>query len=86
MFYTKYNSTKRYKQSSSIYLILLNYFGNNIVEDQEVVVNYIMGIASLSLLGLLCIINIGIYFIIIYIINKYKDSSIHQKEKYPKLN
>jgi heme/copper-type cytochrome/quinol oxidase subunit 2 len=73
-----------YKKSSSIYLFLLNYLGINVNEGQEIIVNFIMSIASLSLLGLLCIINIVIYLIIIYFINKYRDSSLN--EKYPKLN
>lgn len=41
-----------------------------------------MSVASISLLGILSLINIVIYLIIIYLINKYKDSSL--KEKYPK--
>ena len=73
-----------YSKSSSLYLILLNYFGISVVEGQEPVVNYIMSIASISLLVILCLINIVIYLIVIYYINKHKDSKI--REKYSILN
>ena len=66
------------------YLYLLNYFGISIVEGQELVVNYIMTMASISLLGLLCFINIVIYLLVINYLNKYVDSKF--VEKYPKLS
>ena len=73
---------KGYKQSSSIYLLLLNFFDLVPAEGQEPVVNYIMGVASLSLLGLFCVVNIRIYLFIILLIKNY--SNIY--EKYPKIS
>lgn len=63
----------KYSNSSSIYLFLLNYFGINPAEGQEPIVNYILGVASLSLIAILCLINIMIYLLVILIINKYSN-------------
>lgn len=71
--------TSKYKESSSLYLILLNYFGLDVVEGKEDVVAYIMSIGSLSLLGLFCLINIVIYLTLIYLINKHKESNLIAK-------
>ena len=80
------NSKIKFNQSSGIYLLLLNYFDIKAVEGQEDVVNYIMSIASLSLLALLCFINIVIYFILINFIKKNRNNYTEILVKYPKLN
>lgn len=84
MFLNK-NNKNMYSQSSGIYFLLLNYLDIKVVEGQEEVVNYIMGIASLSLLGVFCLLNILMYILIIYFINNYKKFS-ELMLKYPKLN
>jgi hypothetical protein len=76
------------KQSSSIYLFLLSYFNLIPVEGQEPVINYMISISSLSLLGLLCLINIIIYLIIYYLLFiRYRDLNFIDQyaNKYPRL-
>lgn len=50
--------------SSGLFRLILNYFDIEIVEGNEEVVNYISSIAILSIISLLCLINIIVYLLI----------------------
>jgi hypothetical protein len=71
------NHNIKYTQSS-LFIIIMNYLGLILPEGVEPIAQYIFGVITLSLISLICFINVCIYLLIIYF---FKEFNI--EEKYP---
>jgi hypothetical protein len=80
--YIKCNKDVKLTNRQSLILpFILNILDINLPEGSENLTNYAFGVMTLSLVALLCLINILGYFLSLYILDKYNIEN-----KFPKLN